>query len=336
MLRPPIEPMLAKPVARLPPGRRGDDLLLEPKFDGFRAVVFRLPKGIFVQSRTGRNLTAYFPDVARLLRRALPANTILDGELVVWEPERDRTSFTQLQRRLTAGAGVRQLAARYPATLVAFDLLQNPEGRSLLSLPLARRRALLAQVLADAPTALMLCPQTTSHAEADQWVAAWTAAGIEGLVAKNPAGRYTPGKRGWLKIKTRVGAEAVVGGVTGSVNRPEALLLGRFDGNGRFRYVGRSHPLTPPQQRDLALVLTRSPQRRRGGIDHPWPQPLPAGWSGHFQKAEPLAYLQVEPVVVVEVDTDAAMDRHRWRHPVRYVRHRPDLSIFDVPLLVEE
>lgn len=109
--------------------------------------------------------------------------------------------FTQVQHRLTAGAGVRQLAVQYPATLIAFDLLQDPVGHSLLSLPLARRRAILTQHLTDAPPGLMLCPQTTSRDEADQWVTAWTAAGVEGIVAKNPAGRYTPGKRGWLKIK---------------------------------------------------------------------------------------------------------------------------------------
>jgi hypothetical protein len=114
-------------------------------------------------------------------------------------------------------------------------------------------------------------------------------------VAKNPTGRYTPGRRGWLKIKTRVGAKAIVGGVTGSVSKPQTVLLGRFDAAGRLRHIGRSHPLSANQQRELGPVLSRSPQRRRGGIDHPWPQPLPTGWSGHFQKAEPLAYIQVEP-----------------------------------------
>ncbi len=336
MLRPPIEPMLARPVPDFPPAGRSGDLLLEAKFDGFRTIAFCLPDRVHLQSRSGRDLTAYFPDVARLLRRTLPINTVLDGELVVWEPDRHRTSFAQLQRRLIAGAAVRQLAAEHPATLVAFDLLQSPNGDNLMPEPLTRRRVGLAQLLVNVPSTLTLCPQTTDRAEASEWVTAWTAAGVEGLIAKNPRGRYTPGRRGWLKIKTRVGAEAIIGGVTGSISQPETVLLGRFDAAGRLRHVGRSHPLSQRQQRELALVLSRSPQRRRGGIDHPWPQPLPAGWSGHFQKAEPLTYVQVDPTTVAEVDTDAALDRHRWRHPVHYVRLRLDLSVYDVPLLVDE
>ena len=174
----------------------------------------------------------------------------------------------------------------------------------------------------------------TDREEAAEWVTAWTAAGVEGLIAKSPRGRYTPGRRGWLKIKTRVGAEAIIGGVTGSISQPETVLLGRFDATGRLRHVGRSHPLSQRQQRELALVLSRSPQRRRGGIDHPWPQPLPAGWSGHFQKPEPLTYVQVEPTTVAEVD------RHRARPtplaPPRPPTLRLDLSVYDVPLLVDE
>lgn len=328
--------MLAKPVPDLPPEGRGGGLLLEPKFDGFRTIAFRLPDGVHLQSRSGRNLTAYFPDVARTLRRWLPVNAVLDGELVVWEPDRDRTSFAQLQHRLVAGAAVRQLAARYPATLVAFDLLQTPDGDNLMPQPLIRRRASLTDLLADMPGTLTLCPQTTDRDEAAEWVAAWTPAGVEGLVAKNPHGRYTPGRRGWLKIKTRLGTEAVIGGITGTLSQPDTVLLGRFDATGRLRHVGRSHPLSPTQQRELAPVLSRAPHHRRSGIDHPWPQPLPAGWSGHFQKAEPLSYVPVEPTTVVEVDTDAALDRHRWRHPVRYLRVRLDMSVYDVPLLVDE
>ena len=139
-----------------------------------------------------------------------------------------------------------------------------------------------------------------------------------------------------MKVKSRIDAEAIIGGVTVTVSQPQTLLLGRFDAAGRLRHIGRSAPLSAAQQGELALVLSRAPQRRRGGIDHPWPQPLPAGWSGHFRKAEPLPYVQVEPTAVAEVDTDAALDRHRWRHTVRYLRLRLDLSIYDVPLLLDE
>jgi ATP-dependent DNA ligase len=124
---------------------------------------------------------------------------------VIWDPERGRTSFAQLQRRLTAGRRLPRLAAQYPATLVAFDLLQTAAGRSLLDQPLTDRRAELAELLAGAPSQLSLCPQTTSRREASQWLSAWTATGVEGLVGKERTGRYTPGERGWMKVKTRSG-----------------------------------------------------------------------------------------------------------------------------------
>ncbi|MEJ3750589.1 ATP-dependent DNA ligase [Actinomycetes bacterium KLBMP 9797] len=337
MLRPPIAPMLARLVPELPgPDQVGGELLVEPKFDGFRVVAFCLSDRVYLQSRAGRNLTGFFPDIGALLRRWMPTNVVVDGELLVWDPDRGRTSFAQMQRRLTAGRGLRQLAAQYPATLVAFDLLQTVAGRSLLSRPLTDRRAQLAELLASAPSQLSLCPQTTSRSEARQWLIAWTDLGVEGLVGKRPTGKYTPGKRGWLKAKTRRSSEAIIAGVTGSVSTPETLLLGRFDAHGRLRFVGRSHPLATDQQRELASVLSRAWQRRRGGIDHPWPQPLPAGWSGHFQKPQPLPYVQVEPTVVVEVRADTAMDRHRWRHPVHYLRPLAGLSVYDVPLIAPD
>jgi ATP-dependent DNA ligase len=122
---------------------------------------------------------------------------------VVWDPDRGRTSFAQMQRRLTAGRGIRELAAQYPATVMAFDLLQDSDARSLLPERLADRRAALAELLSGAPSQLNLCPQTTSRAEANHWLTAWTAMGVEGLVGKDPAGPYVPGRRGWLKWKTK-------------------------------------------------------------------------------------------------------------------------------------
>src|SRR5206468_149748 len=138
----------------------------EPKWDGWRALVFRDAGGVFVQSRTGRPLAAYFPDIARLAREALPPGAVLDGELLVWAPDRGRTSFVALQRRISGGA---RLAREHPAHYVAFDLLQAPGGAELLRKPFAERRQRLADLLDTAPPQLTLCPQTTDAAQAAEW-----------------------------------------------------------------------------------------------------------------------------------------------------------------------
>lgn len=327
MLTPPVTPMLATAVERLPAG----NYVYEPKWDGWRVLVFRTTDGVYLQSRSGRPLAGYFPEVTRLARD-LPPGLVLDGELIIWEPERNRTSFAHLQRRVAAGSPVRE-AYRHPAHLVTFDLLQK-DGAELLDEPLTRRRAALVATLADAPPQLTVCPQTTDPDEAGEWLDAWTEQGVEGLVIKPPTGRYQPGRRGWRKLRRRHTTEAIVGGVLGPVSQPEALLLGRYDAGGRLRYAGRTTPLADKAKAELAPLLTRAGYRRDGRINHPWPRPLPAGWSGSFDRAGPLEYQQVAPVIVAEVQVDSAYEHTRWRHAVRFVRMRGDLSVFDVPLIV--
>jgi len=330
MLRPPIEPMLAAAVDRLPaPDACPGGCAYEPKWDGWRALLFCEPGRVHLQSRSGRALGGYFPDVTRLARGALPTGTVLDGELLVWDADRGHTSFVALQRRISSGP---RLAHRLPAHYVAFDLLQAPDGTSLLDQPLAARRALLAGLLAGAPAQLPLCPQTTDPDEARDWFDNWPAVGVEGLVIKGLATPYWPGQRGWAKLRHRHSTEAVAGGVTGSVAEPETVLVGRFDASGRLRYAGRTHPLQPRQRRDLAPLLAMAVQRRSGGIDHPWPHPLPPAWSGLGAPAGPLDYHRVQPTVVVEVIVDSTFDGYRWRHRPTFVRARTDLSIYDVPL----
>jgi ATP-dependent DNA ligase len=150
---------------------------------------------------------------------------------------------------------------------------------------------------------------------------------VEGIVVEDLAGRYLPGRRGWWKVKRRVTAEAIVGGVSGDLADPSALLLGRLDPRGRLRYVGRTGPLTLAQRAEAAASL------RAGAGGHPWPHPLPAAWSGRFDRAAgPEPYVPVEPLQVAEVVVDAAYEHGRWRHQVRHVRLRPDLGPADVPL----
>jgi ATP-dependent DNA ligase len=326
--------MLARPVDALPvPAACAGGCAYEPKFDGWRCLVFVQPRGVYLQSRAGRPLARYFPEIARICRQVLPAGTVIDGELVVWEPAGGRTSFTLLQRRVSAGRRVLHLAMQHPAHLVVFDLLQA-DGQPLLDTPLADRRARLAALLANAPGQLALCPQTTEQHRAVEWFTAWTSTGIEGLIIKGLASRYRPGRRGWSKYRSKTTTEAIIAGVLGSTSDPHALLLGRFDHQDRLRYVGRTHPLTPAQRADLAGALTPAIRHRRGGgIDHPWPRPLPASWTGQLGAAEPVNYRQVEPLVVAEVRVDTACDHGRWRHMAHHVRIRADMSIYEVPLV---
>lgn len=143
-------------------------------------MAFRRPDGVYLQSRACRDVTPYFPDITRAVAESVEPGAVLDGELVVWEGE--RTNFAYLQRRVTAGAQLQDIARRHPAHYVVFDLLSAPPGRPLLNRPLHERRALLTQLLADTPGQLTLSPQTTDLDQAAEWLATWTAAGIEGLL----------------------------------------------------------------------------------------------------------------------------------------------------------
>jgi ATP-dependent DNA ligase len=267
--------------------------------------------------------------VCAQLRAFLPPGCVVDGELVAWESGRGRTSFPLLQRRVTAGRRLPQEMREHPAHLVLFDLLQDAGGVELLRLPLVARRARLTELLTGGPPQLPLCPQTLDWSQAMTWFTEGSAAGLEGLVIKDVAGRYRPGRADWLKIKTRASTEAVIGGATGSLTDPRILLLGRYGTAGRLRYVGRTNPLSVPQRRELGSIL---PVAAWAGPyeTHPWPQPLPAIWSGQFQQPQPIAYVPLEPVIVVEVSADVAVERGRWRHPVTMIRTRLDLDPSDV------
>ncbi|WP_244295339.1 hypothetical protein [Micromonospora orduensis] len=197
-LRRPVAPMLAAPVDQVP---EGAGLVHEPKWDGWRVIAFREDDGVYLQSRAGRNLTTYFPDITRAIRRAVPSGAVLDGELIVLE--RGRTNFAQLQRRVTAGRGLLRLARDCPAHYVLFDLLADAGGEGILNLPLSERRARLEQLLTGAPPQLIVTPQTADMRQVWDWLSNWTVAtGIEGVVTKRLSGRYEPGRRGWWKFRS--------------------------------------------------------------------------------------------------------------------------------------
>jgi ATP-dependent DNA ligase len=331
MLQPPIEPMLAAPIDRIPdPADCPGGCRYEPKWDGFRALLFVLPDRIYLQSRSGKPLGAAFPDIRRLAAEALPEGSVLDGELVAWQAQGRRTDFSALQRRLVAGRRLPAEVAAAPATYVAFDLLAlTTDWRSR---PLRERRQQLEVLLEGAPPQLPLCPHTSDLTLARTWVSAGTDLGVEGLVIKPAASAYRAGRRagGWRKWRTVRTAEGVVGDVTGSLSRPDTLLVGRYDLRGRLRLVARTRPLTIAQAQEVSLQLTPAAVGRQRST-HPWPQPLPAGWLGRWGESAPLAYRPVEPTLIAELTVDTSIDAGRWRHSPRLIRVRSDLSVFDVP-----
>ncbi|MPQ96567.1 ATP-dependent DNA ligase [Modestobacter sp. I12A-02628] len=319
----PVAVALAKPVTALPaPGSLPGGARYEPKWDGFRVAVVRDAAGTRVWSRQGRDLTDRFPDVAAAAHAQLRPGTVVDGEVVVWHD--DRLDFSLLQRRLVTGIGrLGPLVARHPASLVVFDVLAARYG-DLRGLPAARRRAELESLAAGWAPPLQLCPATGDPAQALQWSREYRPAGVEGLVVKAGAGRYRPGARDWLKVKSWETAEVVVGGMIGRLQRPSQLVLGRHRA-GELVVVGRTTPLSGAQAVTLDGLLAPS----AGG--HPWPARIGTGRFGGGRLQVELT--RVEPTVVVEVSADAAFTAGVFRHPVRYLRPRPDLRPEDLPPL---
>lgn len=330
MLRWPVDPMRAAGARQLPASRKGVERIYQMKWDGYRAIGWVDKDGAKIQSRAGKDLSRFFPDVCTALAQELPPGSVVDGEILIWDQDRGRTSFTLLQRRLTAGRRIHLEAAKHPAHLVCFDLLQDGKGRELLDQPLWARRRRLERLLANAGPQLPVCPQTSDRNTAAGWCTDLQIAGVEGVVVKNPAARYIPGKLAWTKVRSRTTTDYVIGGVVGSHRNPTSLLLGRYDQHQMFRYVAHTHPLKADQRREIARLL--QPMVFQGDTGHPWPQPLPAAWSLDLGDRQPLPYIQVEPTLVAEVEVDTAQDGPfgKARHRVWHVRARPDLHPRDV------
>jgi ATP-dependent DNA ligase len=317
----PVAVELAKPVRTIPaasalPG----GCLYEPKWDGYRLVVVRTGGSTRVWSKQGRDLTDRFPDVVAAAVAQVPAGTVLDGEVVIWNGS--RLDFGLLQQRMVTPAGrIAALAAAHPASYVAFDLLAAG-GTDLRAWTLTRRRAALEDLAARWAPPLQLSPATTDPAEARTWFHDYRPAGVEGLVAKGAGTRYAPGRREWLKVKSWETSEVIAGGVIGPIERPSQLVAGRYR-DGELVVVGRTSPLSPRQSAELAAVLTPA------GGDHPWPERIGTGRFGGGRLSVVLT--RVDPAVVAEVSADAALQAGVFRHPLRFVRVRPDLVPADLP-----
>jgi ATP-dependent DNA ligase len=324
-----IEPMAARLVDRLPaPGSIGRRLLYEPKWDGFRAIAHVDEHGsVSLTSRRSKLMRSAFPDIIRAVSERLPPGTTVDGEIVRWSSD-GRLDFEALQRRNRAGRGALELARTEPCHYVVFDLLER-DGRDLLGAPLSARRAALEELFAGIPgtSPLNIGLQTDDVELAREWFESLAAVGIEGLVIKIAEQPYRPGSRGWWKVKHYATTEAIIGGITGTLDRPQELILGRHSSQtGELDVAGRTTRLDDRAAAEVAAALTVA------GGNHPWPDELPPSWTGSmYGRREPAPYLRVVPNIVVEARVDVATQGQRWRHPLRFLRLRPDLEPGDVP-----
>ncbi|WP_330358348.1 ATP-dependent DNA ligase [Streptomyces chartreusis] len=236
--------MLAESRQELPPdGALPGTLQFEQKADGFRAIVFARADLVQVQSRQGTDLTPAFPGIAHAAAARLDQGLVLDGELVV--PHEGKLDFSELQHRARRrGRGAAEAAQQQPAYLIVFEILETA-STELVARPYRERRAILVDLfdreVLTAP--YVLCPATADRATALEWLdPVWGAAGIEGVVVKGSEQRYAMGKRGWLKVRARTTAEAVIGGVTGAAASPSTLLLARYDASWRLRSSASRRP----------------------------------------------------------------------------------------------
>lgn len=323
-LAPPVKVALARAIDKMP--RRDashGNLLFEPKWDGYRCVAVRDERGATLWSRQGKELSRYFPELCSAVAAAVPPGCVIDGEAVIWSE--GRLNFTALQQRL--GAGPKTLpgmVAAAPANYVAFDVLAVA-GHDARDLPLAQRRALLEELATGWEPPLSLSPTTTDRSVAEQWFEDLPHTGIEGLVIKNLNQPYTPGVRSWLKLKHRETVDIICGAVIGPITQPSEVVAGLVL-NGKLRIVGRSTPLKARDSRELARWL-HPPNGK-----HPWPTSVKGTTLDRFNRdKEPVALTLVEPVVV-EVSADTAWSGRSFRHPLRVLRARPELSPDDVSL----
>ncbi|MGC0415622.1 ATP-dependent DNA ligase [Embleya sp. AB8] len=322
---PPVKPMLAKAAARIPAG-----LHYEAKWDGFRAIVFRDGDEVLIGSRNTKPLDRYFPDVVDAVRRLLPPRCVLDGELVIVLD--GRLDFDRLQDRIhPAASRVKHLAETTPAAFVAFDLLALGD-EAYLSRPLTERRAALEGALAEVPPPIHLAPATTDPAIAQDWFDRFEGAGLDGIVAKDPAGPYLPDERAMVKIKHERTADCVVAGYREHKSGPVvgSLLLGLYDDRGRLQHVGVSAAFTAARRAELIEEL--APYKMADPAGHPW-----AHWAeAQAHEADRLPgtvtrwsggrlsdWVPLRPELVCEVAYDHVQG-DRFRHTTRFRRWRTD------------
>jgi ATP-dependent DNA ligase len=329
---PPLAPMLSKAADALP---GGDGWQFEPKWDGFRTLVFRDGDEVVLQSRDEKPMNRYFPELVAPLARTLPERCVVDGEIVIVGA--DGLDFEALLLRIhPAASRVKLLAAQAPASFVAWDLLALG-AEDLRPLPLAARRERLEQVLADAAPPVHLSPATRDRTLAEDWFRRFEGAGLDGVMAKRLDAPYRAGERTMIKLKHARSADCVVAGFrwhkNGTGTMVGSLLLGLYDEAGTLHHVGVTAAFTNAVRKQLVADL--APLRENALERHPWRdwaeaqgdanetgQRLP-GASSRWNRGKDLNWEPVRPERVCEVAYDH-MQGTRFRHAAQFVRWRPD------------
>ena len=324
--------MLAKRVGELPPD---GDWFFEPKWDGFRALVFRDGDEILIQSRDEKSLNRYFPELLEPLRSALPPRCVLDGEIVI--VKNNELDFDAMQLRLhPAASRVNLLSRQTPSSLVFFDLLCRG-NRDLRGEPFRTRRRELESLISSAPPPMHLTPATEDRSIASDWFRRFEGAGLDGVIAKPISGTYQPNKRVMLKVKHERDCDCVVAGFRwhkkGERTLVGSLLLGLFDNAGALQHVGVCASFSTEKRREVAEFII--PYRTDALASHPWKhwadqgnatdeavKRIPGGQS-RWSQGKDLSWEPLRPELVVEVAYDH-MQGSRFRHTAQFRRWRPD------------
>ena len=320
--------MLAKRVGELP---QAGDWIFEPKWDGFRALIFRDRDEVFIQSRDAKPLNRYFPELLDPIQSELPEQCVLDGEIVI---ARDGAlDFNALQLRLhPAASRVKMLSKQIPASIVFFDLLAEGD-RDLRGAAFKDRRRELELLLSSADPPIHLTPATSHLNVAADWFSRFEGAGLDGVIAKPTTGIYEPNKRVMLKVKHERDCDCVVAGFRWHKNANGSavgsLLLGLYDDSGALQHVGVCASFTDKVRRELVEFL--SPYRKNALVDHPWKDWAEHGESGHripggqsrWSAGKDLSWEPLRPELVVEVAYDH-MQGSRFRHTAQFRRWRKD------------
>jgi ATP-dependent DNA ligase len=320
--------MLAKRVDEIP---EGDAWIFEPKWDGFRALVFRDGDTLLIQSRDQKPLDRYFPELFDPLKSQLPERCVLDGEIVIAANE--GLDFDALQLRIhPAASRIKLLSQQIPASIVFFDLLAHGD-RNLTQEPFETRRSELESLLRSAKPPIHITPATRDHATARDWFKRFEGAGLDGVMAKPASGLYEPNKRTMLKVKHERDCDCVVAGFRWHKDAENeavgSLLLGLYDAPGSLQHVGVCASFTKPKRRELVEFL--EPYRRNALADHPWRawaeagaenQRMPGGQS-RWSQGKDLSWMPLRPELVVEVAYEH-MQGTRFRHMAQFRRWRGD------------
>jgi ATP-dependent DNA ligase len=324
--------MLAKRVSELP---ESGSWIFEPKWDGFRALVFRDGDEILIQSRDEKPLNRYFPELLETLRSQLPARCALDGEIVI--AKEGSLDFVALQLRIhPAASRVSLLSREIPASIVLFDLICEGD-RDLRGIPFQERRSRLESLLSSAVPPIHVTPATTDLSVAADWFSRFEGAGLDGVIAKPVSGTYEPNKRVMLKVKHERDCDCVVAGFRwhkqGDREAVGSLLLGLFDRTGALQHVGVCASFKEKTRRELVEYL--SPYRKDAFVDHPWKHWAEHAWGdgeggrrmpggkSRWSQGKDLSWEPLRPELVVEVAYDH-MQGNRFRHIAQFRRWRTD------------